>query len=62
MTRGKCKTKRLFRYRWRNTLKNFGYNLLHNFGHSQDTLSTVLVTLNLLAFAMHGMCDMEQEL
>jgi len=47
------------RARWKiengtfNVLKNNGYNLEHNFGHGKKTLSNVLVTLNLLAFAFH---------
>jgi len=36
-----------------NVLKNDGYNLEHNFGHGKKTLSNVLVTFNLLAFAFH---------
>ncbi len=56
------------RARWKieneafNTPGNFGTSLLHSFGHGQDTLSTVPVTRNRLAFAMHGMCDMAQDL
>ena len=34
-------------------LKTNGYNLEHNFGHSKQTLASVPVTLNLLAFAFH---------
>ncbi len=34
-------------------LKTNGYNLEHNFGHGKKTLASVLVTLNLLAFAFH---------
>jgi hypothetical protein len=47
------------RARWKienetfNVLKTNGYNLDHNFGHGQETLASVLVTLNLLAFAFH---------
>jgi hypothetical protein len=47
------------RARWKienetfNVLKTTGYNLEHNFGHGKDTLTSVLVTLNLLAFAFH---------
>jgi Transposase DDE domain len=47
------------RARWKienetfNVLKNNGYNLEHNFGHGKKTLASVLVTLNLLAFAFH---------
>jgi len=52
------------RARWKvenetfNTLKTKGYNLEHNFGHGQQNLSTVIVTLNLLAFACHTVCDL----
>jgi hypothetical protein len=47
------------RARWKienetfNVLKTNGYNLEHNFGHGKKTLASVLVTLNLLAFAFH---------
>jgi hypothetical protein len=47
------------RTRWKienegnNVLKNRGYHLEHNFGHGQHHLSTVLLTLNLLAFLYH---------
>jgi hypothetical protein len=47
------------RARWKienetfNVLKTSGYNLEHNFGHGKETLASVLVTLNLLAFAFH---------
>ena len=47
------------RARWKienetfNVLKTNGYNLEHNFGHGKQTLASVLVTLNLLAFAFH---------
>jgi hypothetical protein len=47
------------RARWKienetfNVLKSNGYNLEHNFGHGKETLASVLVTLNLLAFAFH---------
>lgn len=52
------------RARWKvenetfNTLKTKGYNLEHNFGHGRHNLATVLVTLNLLAFACHTVCDL----
>ena len=36
-----------------NVLKTNGYNLEHNFGHGRETLASVLVTLNLLAFGFH---------
>src|SRR5690349_6705589 len=47
------------RARWKienetfNVLKTNGYNLEHNFGHGKQTLSNLLVTFNLLAFAFH---------
>lgn len=49
----------LGRTRWKienennNTLKTKGYHLEHNFGHGQQDLANVLVTLNLLAFLIH---------
>ena len=52
------------RARWKieneafNTLKTKGYNLEHNFGHGRQHLSSVLATLNLLAFACHTVCDL----
>ncbi len=47
------------RARWKienetfNVLKCGGYNLEHNFSHGKDTLASVMVVLNLLAFAYH---------
>ena len=47
------------RARWKienetfNVLKTNGYNLEHSFGHGKQTLASVLLTLNLLAFAFH---------
>jgi hypothetical protein len=47
------------RARWKienetfNVLKTGGYNLEHNFGHGKLTLASMLVALNLLAFAFH---------
>jgi hypothetical protein len=47
------------RARWKienetfNVLKTNGYNLEHNYGHGKQALASVLVTLNLLAFAFH---------
>ena len=47
------------RARWKienktfNVLKTGGYNLEHNFGHGKTPLASVLVVLNLLAFAFH---------
>ena len=51
------------RARWKienennNVLKNNGYHLEHNYGHGQQHLSAVLVTLNLLAFLFHTTLD-----
>ena len=51
------------RARWKveneafNLLKNQGYHIEHNFGHGRDGLSNTLLTLNLIAFAFHGVCD-----
>lgn len=56
------------RARWKienetfNVLKTGGYHLEHNFGHGKDTLSSILVALNLLAFAMHNACDLIESL
>lgn len=36
-----------------NGLKTKGYHLEHNFGHGQKHLSSILLTLNLLAFLFH---------
>lgn len=47
------------RARWKienennNVLKNLGYNLEHNFGHGQQHLSSMLATLNIIAFLTH---------
>ena len=51
------------RTRWKvenennNTLKTKGYHLEHNFGHGQEHLAELLVTLNLLAFLMHTVLE-----
>ena len=56
------------RARWKienetfNVLKNKGYNLEHSFGHGQQNLSAILVSLDLLAFAMHTVCDIGDKL
>jgi hypothetical protein len=56
------------RARWKienesfNVLKNNGYNLEHNFGHGKVNLSAVFVSLNLLAFAFHTVCDLAEDL
>jgi hypothetical protein len=47
------------RARWKtenenhNTRKHHGYHLAHNFGHGQEHLATLLLSLNLLAFLLH---------
>jgi len=56
------------RARWKienesfNVLKTKGYNIEHNFGHGEQHLASVLVTLNRLAFAFHTVCDIADEL
>jgi hypothetical protein len=56
------------RARWKienetfNVLKNKGYNLEHSFGHGKKNLAATLVALNLLAFAIHTVCDIGDEL
>ena len=56
------------RTRWKienetfNVLKQHGYHLEHNFGHGKDTLASVLVVLNLLAFAMRAACELTETL
>jgi hypothetical protein len=52
------------RSRWKienennNTLKTKGYNLEHNYGHGKRHLSSLLATLNLLAFLFHTGLDL----
>lgn len=52
------------RTRWKienesnNVLKNHGYNLEHNFGHGQNNLCEMLLSLNLLAFLFHSVLDL----
>jgi hypothetical protein len=52
------------RARWKienennNVLKTKGYHLEHNFGHGQQFLSAILVSLNLLAFLFHTIFDL----
>lgn len=49
------------RARWKteneniNTLKTKGYNLEHNYGHGEKHLSSLLATMNILAFLFHTM-------
>jgi hypothetical protein len=51
------------RARWKienesnNVLKTKGYHLEHNFGHGKKHLSSLLVTMNLLAFALHTLLE-----
>jgi len=54
------------RARWKienennNTLKTKGYHLEHNFGHGKEHLSSLLATMNILAFLFHtflSFCD-----
>ena len=53
-----------WRARWKienennNVLKTKGYHLEHNFGHGQEHLSSLLATLNLLAFALHTFLEL----
>jgi hypothetical protein len=52
------------RSRWKvenegiNVLKNRGYSFEHNYGHGQQNLSAVLLTLLLLAFLFHTVLDL----
>ena len=52
------------RTRWKienesnNVLKTKGYHLEHNFGHGQQSLASVLLSLNLLAFLFHTVLDL----
>src|SRR5262249_163063 len=53
----------LGRSRWKieneqfNVHKNHGYELEHNYGHGQQTLSMVFYLLNLLAFLAHKVVE-----
>ena len=55
------------RARWKsenennNVLKNQGYHIDHNFGHGQEHLATTLLTLNLLAFLLHTIAQVGDE-
>jgi hypothetical protein len=55
------------RSRWKienehnNVLKNHGYNLKHNFGHGKTHASEMYCLLNLLAFQMHSLLDINDE-
>lgn len=56
------------RARWKvenehfNVHKNHGYELEHNYGHGQQTLSMVMYLLNLLAFVTHIVLDLGDRL
>ena len=55
------------RARWKienennNVLKTKGYHLKHNFGHGKKHLSSLFLTMNLLAFAMHTLLEVTDE-
>jgi len=55
------------RTRWKvenennNVLKTKGYHLEHNFGHGSQHLSSLLLSLNLLAFLFHTLLDLVDE-
>lgn len=56
------------RTRWKienetfNVLKTSGYHLEHSYGQGKKKLAALLVTLNLLAFAFHTVCDQAEQL
>lgn len=56
------------RTRWKvenennNILKNQGYNLEHNFGHGQENLAEILLSLNLISFLFHNVLDLVNSL
>lgn len=56
------------RCRWKienetfNTLKNQGYHIEHNFGHGKKNLSMNFFLLNLLAFFMHQILELTDDL
>ncbi len=55
------------RARWKienesnNVLKTKGYHLEHNFGHGKQHLSSLLATMNLLAFGLHTLLEITDE-
>lgn len=55
------------RARWKvenennNVLKTKGYHLEHNFGHGEQHLASLLLSLNLLAFLFHTVLDLVDE-
>jgi hypothetical protein len=56
------------RARWKienesfNVLKANGYHLEHNFGHGKQNLAMMFAAMNLLAFALHTVCDCLEQL
>jgi hypothetical protein len=62
------KVVRAARARWKienegfNTLKNHGYHLEHNFGHGSRYLAEAFFLLNLLAFFIHQIQELVDEL
>ena len=56
------------RARWKvenenyNTLKTKGYHLEHNFGHGKKFLSSILASLNSIAFLFHSVLELTNEL
>jgi hypothetical protein len=56
------------RTRWKieneqfNVQKNHGYELTHNYGHGQQTLSMVFYLLNLLAYVAHVIVELGDRL
>jgi hypothetical protein len=55
------------RARWKienesnNVLKTKGYHLEHNFGHGKEHLSSLLATMNLLAFGLHTLLEITDD-
>ncbi len=55
------------RARWKienesnNVLKTKGYHLEHNFGHGQQHLASLLMTMNLLAFGLHTLLELADQ-
>ena len=55
------------RARWKvenennNVLKTKGYHIEHNFGHGDQHLASLLLSLNLLAFLFHTVLDLVDE-
>jgi hypothetical protein len=55
------------RTRWKienennNVLKTKGYHIEHNFGHGEQHLAAILLSLNLLAFLLHTILDLVNE-